>query len=205
VEALARGDKVTVTPDPADASSAASVTIAPSSSPFVRVRAFGGFGNGGGSGGSGGSGGGFGTGGNGGSGGGFGTGSSGGTSGGFGTGGSNGGSGGFGTGSGSGAGAGSASGNAGGGFAGGFRRAAGTTGTITSLGSGTLTMKTTQGTSKTFKLTTSTAVYRVVQAKADQLKTGSYVSIRQTTVNGQAAADIVVGSTVSGAIPSIIS
>src|SRR5579883_2507982 len=186
-KALSVGQKVAISPDPSDTTTAGSVTIAPSSGLFVRVRSLGSFnGNGGSNGGgfgSGGSGGGFGSGG---SGGGFGSGSGGsGTGGGFGSG-----SGGSGTGGGY------------GGFGGGR---GGLTGTITGMDNGSLTLKTVQGTSQTMKVTSSTAVYRVVAATAAQLKAGMYVSAQPSTVNGQQVAVNVVEATTSGILPSIVS
>lgn len=186
-KALSVGQKVAISPDPSDTTTAGSVTIAPSSGLFVRVRSLGSFnGNGGSNGGgfgSGGSGGGFGSGG---SGGGFGSGSGGsGTGGGFGSG-----SGGSGTGGGY------------GGFGGGR---GGLTGTITGMDNGSLTLKTVQGTSQTIKVTSSTAVYRVVAATAAQLKAGMYVSAQPSTVNGQQVAVNVVAATTSGILPSIVS
>ena len=165
------GQMVTVSPDPADASTAASVTLAASSGLLVRVRSFGG----GGSAGAGGSGGGFGTG---------------------------GGGGGFGTGGGGGAG--STGGSTGAG-PGGFRRSPATSGAITSLGNGTVTLRTAQGSSKTLKISSATGVFRVVEASPVQYQSGSYVAVRPATVNGRQVAADVVDSAVSGTIASIAS
>src|SRR5579883_2863740 len=173
-KALSVGQKVAISPDPSDTTTAGSVTIAPSSGLFVRVRSLGSFNGNGGS-----NGGGFGSGGNG---------------GGFGSGGSGGG---FGSGSG-----GSGTGGGYGGFGGGR---GGLTGTITGMDNGSLTLKTVQGTSQTMKVTSSTAVYRVVAATAAQLKAGMYVSAQPSTVNGQQVAVNVVAATTSGILPSIVS
>jgi hypothetical protein len=192
-QALAVGQKVAVSPDPNDTTTATSVTIAPSSGIFVRVRSMANLGGNGGSG----NGGGFGSGGNGG--GGFGSGGSGsGSGGGFGSGGS-GGSGGFGGGTGTG---GTGTGGGFGGFGGGR---GGLMGTITGLANGSLTLKTVQGASQTVKVTSSTAVYRVVRATAAQLKAGMYVSAQPSTVNGQQVATNVVEATASGILPTIVS
>jgi hypothetical protein len=199
-QALAVGQKVAVSPDPNDTTTATSVTIAPSSGIFVRVRSMANLGGNGGSG----NGGGFGSGGNGG--GGFGSGSGGSGSGGFGSGGSggfgsggSGGSGGFGGGTGTG---GTGTGGGFGGFGGGR---GGLMGTITGLANGSLTLKTVQGASQTIKVTSSTAVYRVVRATAAQLKAGMYVSAQPSTVNGQQVAANVVEATASGILPTIVS
>lgn len=181
--ALAVGEWVAIAPDPSNLSLAASVSIAPSRTLFVRVRAFGGAGSGGFGSGSGG--GGFGSGS-----GGFGSGSGGG----FGSGG-----GGFGAG---GAGSGSGSGGSG---SGGGRLGRGTVlaGAITALDNGTITLKTLQGTAKTIKQSASTQVYRVVSTASSTLKTGLYVSAQSATVGGRQVALNVVQAAATGIIASI--
>lgn len=176
---VAVGQRVTISTNRGDPSTAISVAIAPSSSLFVRVRSFGtGGGNGGGFGGSG---------------------SGSGSGGGFGGSGSGGG---FGS-SGSGGGFGSGSSGSGGASGGGFRARPAPAGTITALGNGTITIRTTQGASQTFKVTSSTQAYRVTQVASKQFQAGALTTIRAGTVNGQQVAAVALQSAVTGAIASL--
>lgn len=182
---LAVGQQVAVTLVRGSSSTAQSVTIVPSGSPFIAVRSFGFGGSGGGSAGGssaatpGRTGGGFGAPG----------GSSSGSGGGFGAPGgssgsaSSGGSGGF---------AGSA-----GGFSGARTRQLPITGTITALRDGSLTLKTAQGASRTVTLS-SAAVYRATKATSAQLKKGAFVSVQPDTASGQNVAADVAQATASG-------
>ncbi|MDQ2829254.1 MAG: hypothetical protein M3Y74_09415, partial [Chloroflexota bacterium] len=101
----------------------------------------------------------------------------------------------------------SGSGDAGGygrrGGVGGARRGA-ITGTVTAIQSGSITVKTAAGASRTLTLTSSTAVYRVVLATRGQFQSGLFVAVGSATVGGQRVATDVVQSAVAGAIPTIV-
>ncbi len=206
---VALGQRVAITPSRAATSTAGSVTIVAAGAPDVSVRSLGAGGNGGsGSGGSGGSGSpGSGTRGGAGGFGGPGSGNAGGSGGSGGFGGS-GGAGGFGGNGGSGSGGSGGNGGVGGsggyggsggrGGVGGARRGA-ITGIVTSVGSGSITIKTAAGASRMLTLTSSTAVYRVVPATRGQFQSGLFVAVGSATVGGQRVATDVVQSAVTGA------
>lgn len=209
MQALATGDRVAIGLDRSDStnSTAASITVSPAGAPFALVRASFGGGSARGNG-AGGSGGGFGGGGNGG---GFGSGTGGGGNG-SGFGGASGSGSGFGGGngggngaSGSGAGAGGATGGSGAGTGfGGFRRQPPPTGTIVSVSSSAITVKTGQGAQQTYKLTSSTVVYALAPVSASALKTGTMTSVSQSTQGGKAAA-VAVAQSSSGGLVTFVS
>lgn len=87
--------------------------------------------------------------------------------------------------------------------AGGVRRAA-LTGTITAVQGGSITFKTAAGVTRTLRLISSTTVYRVTTTTRGGLQPGQYVAVRGATAGGRQVATDVVGSSISGAVPSIV-
>ncbi len=178
-QALAAGQRVAIVPDTNSLSAAGSVTIAPANGPYISVLSFGFGGR---------------------------RGNEFGANGALGGSGAAGGSGGFGTNGGFGS-QGGPGGNGPGGFGGADDMPGRTanTGTITALTSQAVTLKmATSGLSMTFKLTSSTGVFGVRRVAPSQLQPNTFVAVGTTTVGGRQVATVVVGSTINGAIPSIV-
>jgi hypothetical protein len=85
-------------------------------------------------------------------------------------------------------------GSGGAGAAGGAPRRTSTTGTVSALGNGTLTLRTAQGAAQTVKLTSATKVYRVTQTTRARIAAGTVVAVRVATVSGKPAATDVVAA-----------
>ena len=178
-QALAAGQRVAIVPDTNSLSAAGSVIMAPANGPYISVLSFG-FGGRRGNG--------FGA-----------NGAPGGN-------GAAGGSGGFGTNGGFGS-QGGPGGNGPGGFGGRGNMPGRTadTGTITALTSQAVTLKmATSGLSMTFQMTSSTRVFGVRHVAPSQLQPNTFVAVGTATVGSRQVATVVVGSTINGAIPSIV-
>jgi hypothetical protein len=196
-QALAVGQRVAIAPDFNGLSNAGSVTIAPANGPFISVLSFGFGGRRGRRFGANGAAGGYGAqDGNGG----FGNNGAAAANGGFGGNGASGGSGGFGSQDGPG-------GNGPGGFGGPDDMPGQTanTGTITSLTNQSIGLKLAKsGLSLSFNLTASTRVFGARAVTPSQLQPNTFVAVSAATVGGRQVATNVVGSSINGAIPSIV-
>lgn len=100
-------------------------------------------------------------------------------------------------------GGGNGGGNGAGGAGTGRVRAATPSGTITAVSSSSITLKTAQGT-KTYKLGSSAAIYRVVSVASSALQTNTLTSVHEAAANGKTTADAVLQAGSPGAFASFI-